>query len=52
MDPIPVDKSGVSPNPDKVKKFNNYVKINKQANAVVDQVVVASHNATSTSTTF
>ena len=49
---VPIDKSDVFPNPNKVKKFNNYVKINKQANTVVDQVVVASHNATSASTTF
>ena len=48
MAPIPVDKSDATPNPNKFQKFNNYVKINKQANVVV----VASHNATSASTTF
>ncbi|WP_044908731.1 hypothetical protein, partial [[Clostridium] innocuum] len=42
MAPIPVDKSDAAPNPNKFQKFNNYVKINKQANAVADQVVVAS----------
>ena len=52
MDPIPVDKSDASPNPNKFEKFNNYIKINKQANAVVDQVAVASHNATSASIAF
>ena len=52
MDHVPVDKSDASPNPNKIKKFNNYVKINKQENAVSNQVVVASHNATSTSTAF
>ena len=50
--PVPIDKSDATPNPNKIQKFNNYVKINKQENVVVDQVVVASHNATSTSTSF
>ena len=52
MAPIPIDKSDASSNPNKVQKFNNYVKINKQVNAVVDQVVVASHNATFAPTSF
>ena len=52
MDLVPINKSDVAPNPNKVENFNNHVKINKQENAVVDQVIVASHNATSTSTTF
>ena len=49
---VSVDKSDVAPNPNKFQKFNNYVKINKQENAVANQVVVAFHNATSTSTAF
>ena len=48
---VSVDKSVTTPNPNKVQKSKNYVKINKHAN-VFDQVVVASHNATSASTTF
>lgn len=52
MAPILVDKSDAAPNPNKFQKFNNYVKINKQGNAVADQVALASHNATSTSTIF
>ena len=40
MAPIPIDKSDVAPNPNKFQKFNNYVKINKQANTIVDQVFV------------
>ena len=51
MATIPIDKSDSSLNSNKFQKFNNHVKIKNQANAVVDQVV-ASHNATFTSTTF
>ena len=47
-----VDKSDATPNPNKFQKLNHYVKINEQASVVVDQVVVAFHNATSASTTF
>ena len=33
MAPVPIDKSDAAPNPNKVKKFNNYVMINKQVNS-------------------
>ena len=52
MSPIHVDKSDASPNLNKIQKINNYVKIYKQENGVANQVDVASHNATSTSTPF
>ena len=49
---VQIDTSDAAPNRNKFQKFTNYVKINKQENAIVDQVFVASHNATSASTTF
>ena len=52
MAPIPVDKSELAPNTNKVEKFNNYIKINKQTNAIADQVIVASQSATSASISF
>ena len=52
MAPILVDQSDATPNSNKFQSPNNYVKINKQVNIVVDQVVVNSHNATSAYTIF
>ena len=52
MDLVFFDKGDAFPNPNKVKKFNNYVRINKQENEFVDLVVVASHNYISTPTSF
>ena len=44
---VPFGKSDASPNPNKVDKFNNYVKINQWVNAIDDKVAIASHNASS-----